>query len=107
MDSAQTGVFQRFDQKIARRRPAPRGIQSAGFWSASTTMGISKRQKTEGGQGGRRGHSNMEHWVTTEEIKDAARGLRRRAAKELIAEEVDAVLKERTVSSIGRHKPRR
>jgi hypothetical protein len=70
-------------------------------------MSTSKRQKTEGGQGGCRGHSNMDHWVTTEEIKSAARGLRRRAAKELIAEETSAVLKGKTVSSISRHRPRR
>lgn len=41
--------------------------------------------KTEGGQGGRRGHSNMAHWVTTEEIKFAARGRRRREGKAAIA----------------------
>jgi len=46
--------------------------------------------KTEGGQGGRRGHSNMEHWVTTEEIKEATRGRRRREAKAVIARELKA-----------------
>jgi hypothetical protein len=33
--------------------------------------------KIEGGSGGRRGHSNMNHWVTTEEIKAATRVGRR------------------------------
>lgn len=51
-------------------------------------MGAVKHHKTEGGQGGRRGHSNMNHWVTTEEIKAATRLLRRREAKQQIAEQV-------------------
>lgn len=37
--------------------------------------------KTEGGSGGKRGHSNMNHWVKTEEIKDAARRQRRQEDK--------------------------
>lgn len=48
--------------------------------------------KTEGGQGGRRGHSNMAHWVTTEEIKDAARGRRRREGKAIITRELSSVV---------------
>lgn len=40
--------------------------------------------KTEGGQGGRRGHSNMAHWMYTEEIKDAARKRRRKESKEIV-----------------------
>ena len=48
-------------------------------------MGGLKHHKTEGGQGGRRGHSNMDHWVTTAEIKDATRGRRRREDKAAIA----------------------
>jgi len=43
-------------------------------------MAISKG-KVEGGQGGKRGHSNMDHWEFTEEIKLAARKRRRLAAK--------------------------
>jgi hypothetical protein len=43
-------------------------------------MAISKG-KADGGQGGKRGHSNMEHWEFTEEIKLAARKRRRLAAK--------------------------
>jgi hypothetical protein len=41
----------------------------------------------EGGKGGRRGHSNMAHWVSTEEVKDSARIRRRREAKAIIAKE--------------------
>lgn len=43
-------------------------------------MAISKG-KADGGQGGKRGHSNMEHWAFTEEIKLAAKKRRRLAAK--------------------------
>ena len=46
-------------------------------------MAIDK-QKIEGGQGGRRGHSNMCHWDYTEDIKAATRKLRRAQAKRLI-----------------------
>ena len=49
-------------------------------------MGAQK-QKTEGGQGGRRGRSKMDHWVTTAEIKDAARIRRRRESKTIVAKE--------------------
>jgi hypothetical protein len=40
----------------------------------------------EGGQGGRLGHSNMEHWVYTDEIKASSRRLRRINAKLEIAQ---------------------
>jgi len=43
-------------------------------------MAISKG-KAEGGQGGKRGHSNMDHWEFTEEISEQQRsedGLERR-----------------------------
>jgi len=43
-------------------------------------MGILKG-KAEGGQGGKRGHSNMDHWVFSEELKEAARRRRRLNAK--------------------------
>jgi hypothetical protein len=47
------------------------------FWMMrSDTMGIPKGP-TEGGSWGRRGHSGMDHWGYTEEVKEAAR-LRRR-----------------------------
>jgi hypothetical protein len=45
------------------------------------------KQQSEGGPGGRRGHSNMDHWVTTAEIKAALRGRRGREAKAIIAKE--------------------
>ena len=44
--------------------------------------------KANGGQGGKLGHSNMDHWVFTEEIKAAARKQRRLEAKEEIAVEL-------------------
>jgi hypothetical protein len=40
-------------------------------------MGLGKRRKCKGGQGGRIGHSNMSHWDKTAEIKKAVRKLRR------------------------------
>jgi hypothetical protein len=54
-------------------------------------MGLLKHHKTEGGQGGKRGHSNMCHWVTTEEIKEATRVLRRREAKVAISQQVEEI----------------
>lgn len=36
-----------------------------------------RKTKTAGGSGGKRGHSNMNHWVTTGEIKVASRKARR------------------------------
>ncbi|MEO8436745.1 MAG: hypothetical protein ABI596_17740 [Pyrinomonadaceae bacterium] len=36
---------------------------------------------TDAGQGGKRGHSNMDHWEFNDEIKSAARKRRRLAAK--------------------------
>ena len=51
-------------------------------------MGGIKHQKTEGGQGGRRGHSNMDHSSETAEIKEASRGLRRRESKRAISLEL-------------------
>jgi hypothetical protein len=49
-------------------------------------VGAQKLKKSEGGQGGRRGHSNMCHWITTAEIKESARILRRRDAKKVVTE---------------------
>lgn len=40
--------------------------------------------KTEGGSGGKRGHSNMTHWSYTEEIKMAAKRARRIQSKEMV-----------------------
>lgn len=47
-------------------------------------MGILKGP-TDSGQGGKLGHSNMDHWEFTEEIKAAARKRRRLEAKKEIA----------------------
>jgi len=44
---------------------------------------------TEGGSGGKRGHSNMEHWTHTEELKDASRKHRRRNDKNEIKLELN------------------
>jgi len=40
-----------------------------------------RRTKIEGGSGGKRGHSNMNHWQPTEEIKALARIGRRRDSR--------------------------
>jgi hypothetical protein len=40
------------------------------------------RIKTEGGSGGKRGHSNMEHFAPTAEVKRTARKARRHTATE-------------------------
>jgi hypothetical protein len=45
-------------------------------------MGNVRSKKVEGGQGGKRGHSNMTHWESTEDIKASTRVLRRRVAKQ-------------------------
>jgi hypothetical protein len=42
-----------------------------------------RRNKIEGGSGGKRGHSNMAHWEYTEEIKRRSRKARRRMGKTL------------------------
>lgn len=41
--------------------------------------------KANAGQGGKLGHSNQNHWLYTEEIKEAARKWRRLQAKSEIA----------------------
>lgn len=48
-------------------------------------MGILKG-KPDAGQGGNRGHSNMDHWVFNDEIKDASRKRRRLSAKVAITQ---------------------
>lgn len=42
------------------------------------------KMPSEGGSGGKRGHSNMEHWVHTDETKEAARHVRRLEAKRAV-----------------------
>jgi hypothetical protein len=59
-------------------------------------MGGLKHLKTEGGQGGRRGHSGMDHSDETADVKNAARRLRRREAKKGIAQELGDLPKERS-----------
>jgi hypothetical protein len=48
-------------------------------------MGLLK-QKTEGGSGGKRGHSNMNHWAYSHEIKAATKKRRRIEAKQAVRE---------------------
>ena len=45
--------------------------------------------KIEGGQGGKRGHSNMAHWVYSEEHKDAARKNRRLESRKIVRDALD------------------
>ncbi|MBU1342446.1 MAG: hypothetical protein KKD66_12555 [Proteobacteria bacterium] len=45
-----------------------------------------KIKKTEAGQGGKKGHSNMSHWTPTEEIKSKNRKKRREINKLIIQE---------------------
>jgi len=52
------------------------------------------KQPTEGGSGGKRGHSNMEHWEYTEEIKDATRSRRRSEDDRLTQDGTDEYLDE-------------
>ena len=47
-------------------------------------MGI---RKTEAGQGGKKGHSNMTHWDYTEWIKSKMKKKRRQQDREIIGEQ--------------------
>ena len=51
-------------------------------------MGIPKGP-TEGGSGGKRGHSGMEHWGYTDEVKEAAKRRRRIEDKDTAKVEAD------------------
>ena len=51
-------------------------------------MGGLKKVPSEGGAGGKKGHSNMEHWAYTEEIKTAARRKRRQEDDSSIQEQL-------------------
>ena len=55
----------------------------------STTKG-----PTEGGSGGKRGHSNMEHWEYTEELKESSKVRRRNNAKKEIRAEIGNMSKD-------------
>ena len=46
-------------------------------------MGLLKH-KTEGGSVGKRGNSNVDHWISTEEIKAATKKRRRLEAKQAV-----------------------
>jgi len=45
-------------------------------------------KKTEGGSGGKRGHSNMAHWETTANVKNGARRARRHQDREIVEAEL-------------------
>lgn len=47
---------------------------------------------TEGGSGGKRGHSNMEHWGYTAEVKESTRRRRRAEDKLVAADEFEDTL---------------
>ncbi|HEY6231774.1 MAG TPA: hypothetical protein VIW64_10945 [Pyrinomonadaceae bacterium] len=53
-------------------------------------MAITKG-KADAGQGGKLGHSNQNHWMYTEEIKEAARKWRRLKAKSEIVDGLEEV----------------
>jgi hypothetical protein len=55
-----------------------------GFSSRNDFVAIMKG-RPDAGQGGKRGHSNMDHWEFNDEIKEAARKRRRLDAKEQIS----------------------
>lgn len=44
---------------------------------------------SEGGSGGKRGHSNMEHWTFTEELKESSKKSRRLNSKKEIRKELN------------------
>jgi hypothetical protein len=46
-------------------------------------------KKTEGGSGGKRGHSNMDHRETTEYVKKGARRARRFQDRQAVADELN------------------
>ncbi len=54
---------------------------------------------TKGGSGGKRGHSNMEHWTYTEELKQSSKVRRRNNEKKQIREEVENLKKNKTSNS--------
>lgn len=54
---------------------------------------------TEGGSGGKRGHSNMEHWVYSDELKESSKIRRRNNAKKEIRNEIENVSRSDSESS--------
>lgn len=65
-------------------------------YSLSVLFVMGKTFKIEGGQGGKKGHSNMTHWTGTEEIKERSKSLRRQEDKKVvrILDETDESLDE-------------
>jgi len=61
-------------------------------------MGVYKGP-TEGGSGGKRGHSNMEHWTYTEELKESSRKQRRKEDKKEIGQGISDTSEKQEVSS--------
>lgn len=57
----------------------PRGARKSGM----------SGNPTEGGSGGKRGHSSMEHSVYTAEIKEATRRRRRALDREIVRDEAE------------------
>ena len=50
-------------------------------------MGV-RKGPSEGGSGGRRGHSGMEHWRSTDEVKSEAKKRRRLDDQGLVDEQI-------------------
>lgn len=50
-------------------------------------MGYLSKQPTEGGSGGKRGHSNMERRVYNDEVKEASR--RKRRQEDRVVKDLD------------------
>ena len=61
-------------------------------------MGALKKTKTEGGSGGKRGHSNMDHWAYTDEVKEAARTQRRMGDKKATQDGINELASKRAPS---------
>jgi hypothetical protein len=66
-------------------------------------MGNIRSKKVEGGQGGKRGHSNMTHWESTEDIKTATRVLRRRLGRAEVKEQLDDLQNPSEATATKRH----
>jgi putative addiction module component (TIGR02574 family) len=63
----------------------PRSLALIRWADGGNVMGL-KKIRSEGGSGGRRGHSNMTHWAYTHEVKVAARAQRRADDKRSVRE---------------------
>ena len=70
-------------------------------------MGGLKKIPSEGGSGGKRGHSAMEHSAFTAEVKDAARIRRRIGDREAVREGLSEVGGSRRRVTKGRRAKRR